>query len=133
MPQLDKYIFFNQIISLTIFFFLIYIYVLKTLVPKLSAALKYRRLKMKSWTFFTGWYNDRYLNCKSYYRVRGKKHTKGTLSKLYETTNYVKRESFMELNNLYQNMIKLESNDSYLINFINKTINESNRVKKLLK
>jgi hypothetical protein len=46
MPQLDKYIFFNQIVYLTIFFFLIYINIRGTVVPKISILLKYRKKKI---------------------------------------------------------------------------------------
>ena len=42
MPQLDKYIFFHQIIFLTLFVFLIYFYSRKTILPKLSKILKLR-------------------------------------------------------------------------------------------
>ncbi len=46
MPQLDKYIFFNHVVSLTIFFSLIYIYLRKHVVPELSSVLKFRRKKL---------------------------------------------------------------------------------------
>lgn len=48
MPQLDKYIFFNHVISLTIFFGLIYIFVRQAIVPELSTLLKFRRKKLTS-------------------------------------------------------------------------------------
>jgi len=48
MPQLDKYIFFNHVISLTIFFALIYIFVRQSIVPELSTLLKFRRKKLTS-------------------------------------------------------------------------------------
>jgi len=47
MPQLDKYIFFNQIITFTFFFGLIYIYVRGTVVPEMSKILKYRKKKIE--------------------------------------------------------------------------------------
>lgn len=46
MPQLDKYIFFNQIIYLTFFFSLVYIYIRGTVVPKISTLLKYRKKRI---------------------------------------------------------------------------------------
>ena len=46
MPQLDPYIFLHQIITLIFFFFLIYFYVRKTVVPKLNSILKYRNKKI---------------------------------------------------------------------------------------
>ena len=46
MPQLDKYIFFNHVISLTIFFFLIYIFIRGSVVPEISTLLKYRKKKL---------------------------------------------------------------------------------------
>jgi hypothetical protein len=46
MPQLDKYIFFEHVISLTIFFFLIYIFIRGVAVPKISMTLKYRKKRL---------------------------------------------------------------------------------------
>jgi hypothetical protein len=46
MPQLDKYIFLNQIIYLTFFFFLIYMHVRKDVVPRVSTVLKYRKKRV---------------------------------------------------------------------------------------
>lgn len=48
MPQLDKYIFVNQIIYLSIFFFLIYFYIRGTVIPQVSSLLKYRKKKINS-------------------------------------------------------------------------------------
>ena len=48
MPQLDKYIFFNHVISLTIFFGLIYIFIRKSVIPELSTVFKFRWKKLKS-------------------------------------------------------------------------------------
>lgn len=46
MPQLDKYIFFEHVISLTIFFFLIYVFIRGIAVPKISTTLKYRKKRL---------------------------------------------------------------------------------------
>ena len=46
MPQLDKYIFLNQILALFFFFFLVYFYIRGTVIPKLNAILKYRNKKI---------------------------------------------------------------------------------------
>src|SRR4051812_36686109 len=43
MPQLDKYIFFNHVITLTIFFTLIYIFIRKDVVTNISLINKYRK------------------------------------------------------------------------------------------
>jgi hypothetical protein len=43
MPQLDKYIFFNHVITLTIFFALIYMYIRKNVVTNISLVNKYRK------------------------------------------------------------------------------------------
>ncbi len=45
MPQLDKYIFLNQILTLFVFFFLIYFYVRGTIIPNINSMLKYRSKK----------------------------------------------------------------------------------------
>lgn len=42
MPQLDKYIFLNQVLALIFFFFLTYIYIRSTVIPNLNMSLKYR-------------------------------------------------------------------------------------------
>ena len=42
MPQLDKYIFLNQVLALIFFFFITYIYVRSTVIPNLNMSLKYR-------------------------------------------------------------------------------------------
>lgn len=47
MPQLDKYIFVHQLISLIFFFFLLYFYVRGTAIPKLNSVLKYRKKKIE--------------------------------------------------------------------------------------
>jgi hypothetical protein len=46
MPQLDPYIFLHQIVTLIVFFFLIYFYVRKNIIPKLNSILKYRNKKI---------------------------------------------------------------------------------------
>jgi ATP synthase subunit 8 len=43
MPQLDKYIFFNHVITLTIFFTLIYMYIRRNVVTNISLINKYRK------------------------------------------------------------------------------------------
>jgi hypothetical protein len=43
MPQLDKYIFFNHVITLTIFFTLIYMFIRKDVVTNISLINKYRK------------------------------------------------------------------------------------------
>ena len=47
MPQLDKYIFLNQIISLVVFFFLLYFYIRSTVLPLVNGMLKYRIKKFE--------------------------------------------------------------------------------------
>ncbi len=46
MPQLDKYIFLNQVLALIFFFFLTYIYIRGTIIPTLNTSLKYRNKKL---------------------------------------------------------------------------------------
>ena len=43
MPQLDKYIFFNHVITLTIFFTLIYMFLRKEVITNISLINKYRK------------------------------------------------------------------------------------------
>ena len=46
MPQLDKYIFFNHVVTLTIFFCLIYLFIRKDVIPQISTTLKYRKKRI---------------------------------------------------------------------------------------
>jgi len=48
MPQLDKYIFLNQVLALIFFFFLTYIYIRSIVIPNLNMSLKYRHKKFAS-------------------------------------------------------------------------------------
>lgn len=42
MPQLDQFIFLHQVVTLIIFFFLLYAFVRRNLIPNLNDILKYR-------------------------------------------------------------------------------------------
>ena len=46
MPQLDKFIFFNHVASLVIFFALIYVFIRKSIIPEISTILKYRKQRI---------------------------------------------------------------------------------------
>lgn len=47
MPQLDKYIYLNHVITLTVFFGLIYMFLRQSVIPYTSTTLKYRAKKTK--------------------------------------------------------------------------------------
>ena len=42
MPQLDKYIFLNQILALSFFFFITYVYIRSIVIPNINMSLKFR-------------------------------------------------------------------------------------------
>lgn len=55
MPQLDQYIFLHQIATLVLFFFLLYAYVRRQILPRLNSILKYRNKKIaKLWRYDKG-------------------------------------------------------------------------------
>lgn len=72
MPQLDKYIFFNHVISLTIFFALIYIFIRQSVVPELSSLLKFRRKKLTSMSEQLTEYEKNLNFSKSVFEKKGK-------------------------------------------------------------
>jgi hypothetical protein len=112
MPQLDKFTYFNQIIYLTIFFSLIYIYIRGTVVPNFSTLLKFRKKKINS--IFINIKNDtNHLEL-----INGFFDTKGKNLLLF-LNKYLDKINYLYFNNIYIQFINLYSN------FYNTILNNS--------
>lgn len=91
MPQLDKYIFFEHVISLTIFFFLIYVFIRGVAVPKISTTLKYRKKRLAL-------FNEQlanYAKVLNFSKAAFDKKSKNYISALF--TNFTKIAKFYEI------------------------------------
>lgn len=88
MPQLDKYIFLNQILSLTIFFLLLYIYIRNTIVPTISKLLKYRRKKLNLLFKKATGYNKVNKFIKIFNKINGLTYTNIVINKINKMHNY---------------------------------------------
>ena len=98
MPQLDKYIFLNQVLALIFFFFLIYIYIRGTVIPNLNMSLKYRHKRFA--TLFS--------------------HDRGNWSLFKETNSSISRRAVKQLNfiNQHLNNVFTQYKLKYKVNFI---------------
>ena len=85
MPQLDKYIFFNQIIYLTFFFFLIYVYIRGLVIPEISSILKYRKKKFDLFNSQINSYINNLLSTRNFLLSK----TKIYISDIFELVNSI--------------------------------------------
>lgn len=72
MPQLDKYIFFNHVVSLSFFFWLIYIFIRGAAVPQLSGLLKYRKKRLDFFSKELSQFEIKLNFSKTKYETKGK-------------------------------------------------------------
>lgn len=138
MPQLDKYIFFNHIISLTIFFFLIYVFIRKSVVPEISTVLKYRKKKIELFSKQINNSEKIFNLSKSVYEKKGKTFLINISDKLEKLINSFNNKSLNQLLNLYNlnfSTIKTASQSTELIfenrkeiKRINNLLNQINKV-----
>jgi len=133
MPQLDKYIFFNQIVSLTIFFSLIYIYIRSTVIPKMSGLLKYRKKKLELLNEQIAGYNKILDNSKFYNNTKGLDYTNIVSQNLTSINSYYQKKSSSQLANLYNEIINLKNENSILNLLILKNKIELKRIDLLSK
>ena len=118
MPQLDKYIFCSQIISLTIFFFFIYIYVRSVIIPKLSLSLKYRKTKLESFNNEINYYNKHINNIQVNKLNKGNELINFSTRKLVDFIYTYNKCNLIKLNHLHTYNIKdIRYNSKNLINF----------------
>jgi hypothetical protein len=131
MPQLDKFIFLNQIVSLTIFFFFIYIYARGTIIPKLSSVLKFRYKKLNKLNKHLGYYNDAILFNHRYIEKKGLKYLFLVLTSFINIMFLYNKNTLDSLINSYniyqQNILKFRFYSFEKIGL------ESNRILTILK
>lgn len=146
MPQLDKFTFLNQILGLIFFFFLIYIYIRGTVLPKINTVLKYRtkkslkllhhekatqRLYSNSNYYFSKWavnYIEHCIDVLSLVFVKSKKYTSENIAILQK--NLRKKELPLNFNN--SNSFVLQFLDKNIIYaYSSKNAIEAKRIKKI--
>lgn len=131
MPQLDKFIFLNQIVSLTIFFFITYIYMRGTVIPSLSSLLKYRNKKINKLNKNLLLFNRAISSTHNYFETKSLSYMSVISSSFLDMISFYNAESLRHIitsYKVYQNKI----NSIQLYSF--KRVNfESIRVSNLLK
>lgn len=133
MPQLDKYIFFNQIVYLTFFFFLIYVYIRGTVIPVISTTLKYRKKKAYNLLSEIDYYSKLLASSKSLLDKHGKIFVIFLSEKLNKLNNFYQNKTLKQQTTLNDKLfffIKNSTESSTSI-FQNKT--EFNRLKFVIK
>lgn len=118
MPQLDKYIFFNHVITLTIFFCLIYIFIRKSVVPNISSTLKYRKKRIDLFNTELADYEKAYNFSKIDFEKKGKTFSNKIFDNLDYLINFYNKRSNEELSKIYNtnlNLLKKESISSFLV------------------
>lgn len=101
MPQLDKYIFFNHVVTLTIFFCLIYIFIRKSVIPQISTTLKYRKKRMNLFNTQLEDYERVYTYSKVEFENTGKTFSNKIFTNLDKLINYYNNKSTEELSRIY--------------------------------
>ena len=127
MPQLDKYIFFHQITSLTIVFFFIYIYTRKTILPNISSILKFRNKLIRKLTKQNEILNQTQRESEVYFSSKAVKFVLNVSQKINSIFNYYENKALSQYSNLYNNITNnIKSNES-TYSFILKTRKEKKR------
>jgi|TARA_R110000744_G_scaffold269171_2_gene382538 hypothetical protein len=118
MPQLDKYIFFNHVVTLTIFFCLIYIFIRKSVVPQISTTLKYRKKKIGSFNSGLEDYKKAYNFSKIDLETKGKTFSNQIFENLDSLVSFYNKRSNQELSKIYDsnsNLLKQSSISAFLV------------------
>ena len=117
MPQLDKYIFFNHVVTLTIFFFLVYMYLRKSVIPHISSTLKYRKKRINLFNTELENYKKVYDFSKIEFETKGKDFSIKSFENLNTLINFYNKKSLEELSRIYNsnlNLLKKASISSFL-------------------
>lgn len=133
MPQLDKYIFFNQIIYLTFFFTLIYMYIRGTVVPKISTLLKYRKKRVTLFQTQLEGYVKVLNFSKSFFDKKGKTYLSFVLEQVNAINSFYQKKSSEQILNLYNKLFANIKNSSKIINSITKNRIELKRLNNFVK
>lgn len=124
MPQLDKYIFFNQIIYLIVFFTLIYIFLRGTVIPKMSTILKYRSKKFNLLNNQLHGFNTLFNKLETVFIKIGKKYTTVFLDFINDKLNNQKTNSLNKIISLHDLILKKLGSNVEIINIFNKSKKE---------
>lgn len=101
MPQLDKYIFFNHVVTLTIFFFLVYMYLRKSVIPHISSTLKYRKKRINLFNNELENYKKVYDYSKVDFEDKSKNFSIKSFDNLNKLINFYNNKSLEELSKIY--------------------------------
>lgn len=128
MPQLDKYIFFNHVVSLTFFFALIYIFVRKSVVPNISTTLKYRKKRLALFNSQLAGY-DKVLNfSKTIFDKKGKTFVTQISDILVKLVEFYNKKSAAQLLNIYNGNFSIIKSNNLIADFLYKSKKESKRL-----
>lgn len=132
MPQLDKYIFFNHVISLTIFFALIYVFIRKSVVPELSTLIKYRKKRLTLFNQELASYEKLLQLSKNVFEKKGKTYTSNLSLQLEKLTTFYTKNSSFRLLNLYNNNFSIIKNNNQIAELIIRNKKEAKRLNSLI-
>ena len=132
MPQLDKYIFFNHVISLTIFFTLIYIFIRKSVVPEISTLLKFRKKKLAEFTTQLADYEKLLNFSKSTFEKKGKNYTNRLSDEVEKLIAFYNKKASIQLLAVYNKNFQILKNSNQISNLIVKNRKEIKRINNIL-
>jgi len=132
MPQLDKYIFFNHVISLTIFFALIYIFIRKSVVPEISTLLKFRKKKLAEFTTQLADYEKLLNFSKSTFEKKGKNYTNRLSDEVEKLIAFYNKKASIQLLAVYNKNFQILKNSNQISNLIVKNRKEIKRINNIL-
>lgn len=132
MPQLDKYIFFNHVISLTIFFALIYIFIRKSVVPEISSLLKFRKKKTAEFTTQLADYEKLLNFSKSTFEKKGKNYLNKLSDEVEKLIVFYNKKASDQLLNVYNQNFQILKNSNHISNLIIKNKKELKRINNII-
>ncbi len=132
MPQLDKYIFFNHVISLTIFFALIYIFIRQSVVPEISTLLKFRKKKLAEFTSQLTDYEKLLNFSKSTFEKKGKNYTTKLSDEVEKLIAFYNKKAAIQLLAVYNQNFQILKNSNQISNLIVKNRKEIKRINNIL-
>lgn len=133
MPQLDKYIFFSQIISFTFFFGLIYIFIRGSMVPNISKILKYRKKKLNKFNKRLNNYLKHVNLSKLTIEKKNKKYLQLITERLAIFITVYKAKSMTQIVNLYNQLFTDLKNNEKVLNTVIKNKGELKRFDTIIK
>ena len=132
MPQLDKYIFFNHVISLTIFFTLIYIFIRKSVVPEISSLLKFRKKKTAEFTTQLADYEKLLNFSKATYEKNGKNYLTKLSDEVEKLIVFYNKKASAQLLTVYNQNFQIIKNSNHISNLIVKNKKELKRINNII-